>query len=121
MLELLPSAVSVILIEAHVFETSVAFKILNTLRGKQQKLFDLEIACSPQMPVVRGVLHQHFVRADWAHPVVNTVAAAGCLAVDMIQRAGMNDRARRPRSPGSSGHAGDQLSWLAGIRTEPAK
>ena len=113
MLELLSGAAPVILIEAYIFEAAVAFKILNTLRGKQQELFDLEVACSPQMPVVRGVLHQDFVRADRAHPVVNAVAAAGCLALDVIQRVGMNDRARRPRSPGSSGHAGDQLRWFA--------
>src|SRR5580704_18642879 len=41
MLELLPGTVSVIIIDANIFETPVAFKILNTLRGKQQELFDL--------------------------------------------------------------------------------
>src|ERR1700724_4428778 len=52
MLELLSGAGSVILVDAHVFEASIALKILNTLRGQDQELFNLRVACIPQLPVV---------------------------------------------------------------------
>ena len=56
MFELLPSAGSVILEDADVFEASVAFQILNSMGNQQKELFDFGVARVPQMPVVPGVL-----------------------------------------------------------------
>ena len=77
MLELLSGAGSVILEDADVLEAPIALQVLNALRGQQQELFDLGVAGVPQLAVMRGIFHQHFVRADRAHAVVNAVAAAG--------------------------------------------
>ena|SRR3984957_16418158 len=120
MLELLPGAGSMILEDADILEASVALEILNALCGQEQELFEFAVACVPQMPLMRRIFHQNFVRANGAHTVVDAIAAAGSLAFDMVQSAGMHRGTRRPRSAGKSRHGSDNLRRFAGIGAEPA-
>src|ERR1700690_3487111 len=100
MLEILSGSVSVVLVDANVLEAPVALEVLNTLGGQQQKLFDLEITCIPQVTIVRGVFHQYLVSTNRAHPVVNAVPTASCFTLDVVHGGGMHHGARRPRRAG---------------------
>src|ERR1700685_1129769 len=121
MLELLARAISVILEDADVLEAAVTFKILDALCCEQQKLLELEVACIPEVPIVDGVFNQNFVRADRAHLIVNAVPAPGGFALNVIQRSGVNDGARRPGSAGRTGNVCNELWWFARVGTEPAE
>ena len=63
MREFLAGISSVIFEDADIFETRIAFQVLNALCGQQQELFDFSIARGPQLPVVADILDKHFVRA----------------------------------------------------------
>src|SRR3989475_6358970 len=73
------------------------------------------------MPIVTGILKQHFMRADGSHPVVNALAPAGRLAFNPIERIRMDHRSRRPRIAVDPSHAGYLLRrCAAAVRAELA-
>src|ERR1017187_9040941 len=72
------------------------------------------------MAVVAGIFAENFVRADRSHAVVETVAAAGRLAFDMVERIGMDDGARRPCAAIRSGQVGNDLRGLGRDTAKPA-
>ncbi len=86
-LELLPCAGAVVLENADVLEAPVALEVLNALRGQLQKRLDLGIAGIPQLAVVPGILHQHFMGADRTHAIIETIAAAAGVAFHAVQAA----------------------------------
>ena len=109
-----PARLAVILENADVLEAAVALQILNPLRGQTQKLFDLNVAGIPDMAIVARIFQQNFVRSHRSHAVVESVAAAGRLAFDVVKRLRMHNRARRPRAAIHAGQGGDDLRGLGG-------
>src|ERR1700686_3691997 len=104
--EFLSRSLAVILENADVLESAIALQILNPLRGQTQELFDLDVTGIPDMAIVAGIFPQNFVSAYRSHAVVESVAAAGGLAFDVVQGLRMDNRARRPRAaihPGQGG------------------
>src|SRR3954447_19938249 len=61
------------------------------------------------MAVVVAIFHQHFVRANGVHTVIETVPTTPRLALDAVQRLGMNHGSRGPGSPRSIGGRRDDL------------
>ena len=90
MAEFLPGAGTEILKEADVLDTRVALEIQDALGGQAQELSNLIVAGIPELPVVPGILHQHFVGADRIHAVVNPVAAPARFAFDVVERRGVH-------------------------------
>ena len=107
--EFLPGCLAVILENADVLESAIALQILNPLRGQTQELLDLDVTGIPDMAIVAGIFQQNFVSAHRSHAVVESVAAAGRLAFDVVQGLRMDDRARRPRAPIHAGQGGDDI------------
>src|SRR6266404_2817649 len=112
--EFLSRGLAVILENADVFEPAIAFQILNPLRGQTQELFDLDVTGIPDMAIVAGIFQQNFVSAHRSHAVVESVAAAGRLAFDVVQGLRMNDRAGRPCTAIHAGQISDDFGWLGG-------
>jgi hypothetical protein len=96
MVELLPGYRSVILEDADVLEATVTLEILYSLCAKDEELLNLSVRGDPEMSVVSGVLDEDLVRADGLHGVVQALASAGRIALDVIDGRRMNDRAGRP-------------------------
>ena len=113
-----PALGAVILEEADVLDARVALEIQNALGRQAQKLPNLVVAGIPQLPVVPGILDQHFVSAHGTHAVVNAVAAPARLAFNVIERRGMHHRSRRP--PDRARHGRDDLRGLGRIRAKTA-
>src|SRR6202140_2308397 len=107
--EFLSRSLAVILENADVLESAIALQILNPLRGQTQELFDLDVTGIPDMAIVAGIFQQNFVGAYRSHAVVESVAAAGRLAFDVIQSLRMDDRARRPRAAIHARQGGDDI------------
>ena len=116
MAEFLPGVGAVIFEKADIFDARVALEIEDAFGGQTQELPDLFVAGLPQMPVVSGILDQHFMRAHRAHAVVNAIAAAAGLAFNVVERRGMHHGARRPVR--RAGYRGDDLR---GIPANPGK
>ncbi len=72
------------------------------------------------MTVVARIFDDHFMRTHGMHAVVDAVAATARLALDAVERLGMNDRTRRPRNSWSIGGLCNHLRRRRGIRTETA-
>src|SRR6202163_3008838 len=118
--EFLPGCLAVILENADVLESAIALQILNPLRGQTQELLDLDVTGIPDMAIVAGIFQQNFVSAHRSHAVVESVAAAGRLAFDMVQGLRMDDRARRPRAAIHAGQGGDDIRSVGGRATKTA-
>src|SRR5215467_2525118 len=71
------------------------------------------------MAVMVGVLNEHFMGTDGVHLVINAVAAAAGLTLDVVKRLGMYYRARRPCRAGVVGRPGNFLK-ASGVGTETA-
>ena len=97
----------------------IALEVEDALGGQAQELPNLIVAGLPQMTVVAGILHQHFMRAHRIHAIVDAVAAAAGLAFDVIERRGMHHRARRP-DPRALGSCGDDLRGVGGVGAKTA-
>src|SRR6266568_3568798 len=109
MLKFLSSVAAVIFEDADIFKTLVSLEILNAVGCQQQELLDFSRGCDPQMAIVLGILHQHFVGSDGVHAIVQPVRPARRLAFDVVERRRMYDGAGGPRASRSSGTAGDDL------------
>ena len=96
MAEFLPGAGAIIFIKADVLDARIALEIEDAFGGEAQELANFVVAGIPEMPVVTGILHQNFVRANGAHAVVDAVAAAVGFAFNVVERCGMHHGARRP-------------------------
>src|SRR6202795_902251 len=118
--EFLSRGLAVILENADVLESAISLQILNPLRGQTQELFDLDVTGIPDMAIVTGILQQNFVSAHRSHAVVESVAAAGRLAFDVVQGLRMNDRARRRRAAIHTGQGGDDVGSVGGGATKTA-
>src|SRR6266446_7902881 len=118
--EFLPGCLAVILENADVLESAIALQILNAQRGQTQELFDFDVAGIPDMTVVAGIFQQNFVSAHRSHAVIESVAAAGRLAFDVVQGLWMDQRARRPRAAIHAGQVGDDMGWVGGGTTKGA-
>ena len=97
-----PAFATVILEDADVLEALIALQVLNALRRQPQKLPDLDVARIPELAVVFGIFDQHFMRADRAHAIVQTVPTPRRLTFDPVQRCGMDHCPRRPRRTNES-------------------
>src|ERR1700675_2903356 len=118
--EFLPGSLAVILENADVLESAIALQILNPLRGQTQELLDLDVTDIPDMAIVAGIFQQNFVSPHRSHAVVESVAAAGRLAFDVIQSLRMDNRARRPRTTIHAGQGGDHIGYVGGRATKTA-
>src|ERR1700676_1568312 len=72
------------------------------------------------MAIVAGIFQQKFVSAHRSPAVVESVAAAGRLAFDVIQGLRMDNRARRPRAAIHAGRGGDDIRSVGGRATKTA-
>src|ERR1700683_4543349 len=106
MFELLSGAAAMVLENADVLESPVAFQVLNALRRQQQKLANFGIAGVPQMPVMARIFDQHFVGSHGAHAIVDAVCAARSVALNVVESCGMHHGSL------PAGHAGDELWGL---------
>ena len=70
-------------------------------------------------PHMIGILHEHFMRADGVHPIVESITAASGLAFDVIERPRVHNGTRRPCRSRSIGSLGDDVQ--TGIGTERAR
>src|SRR5215472_10762797 len=61
------------------------------------------------MALMVGILNKHFMRANCVHLVIDAVATAAGLSLNMVKRLGMDYGARRPGSAGIIGGFGDLL------------
>src|ERR1700675_759715 len=118
--EFLSRGLAVILENADVLESAISLQILNPLRGQTQELFDLDVTDIPDMAIVAGIFQQNFVSPHRSHAVVESVAAAGRLAFDVIQSLRMDNRARRPRTTIHAGQGGDHIGYVGGRATKTA-
>src|SRR5882762_2569601 len=118
--EFLSGCLAVILENADILESAVALQILNPQGGQTQELFDLDVTGIPDMAIVAGIFQQNFVSAHRSHAVVESVAAAGRLAFDVVQGLRMNDRAGRPCAAIHAGQVSNDLGWLGGSATKRA-
>src|SRR5208283_5280265 len=119
--ELLTGGAAEILEDADVLETNVTLQVLNPLAAQSQVLLDLAIVGVPEMAVVAGVFDDDFVRSDWPHCVVKSVARAARLAINAVQRMRMDHGARRPRAAVHRRRRRDNLQRLPGLRAERAE
>src|SRR6202790_4431906 len=118
--EFLSRGLAVVLENADVLESAIALQILNPLRGQTQELFPLDVTGIPDMAIVTGILQQNFVSAHRSHAVVESVAAAGRLAFDVVQGLRMDKRARRPQAAIHAGQGGDDIGQVGGRATKTA-
>ena len=97
MRELLPRILAEIFEQADVLKAGIALQIEDALGGEAEEMRDFFVGCIPKVTVMIRIFHQHFVRADGSHAIVNAVAAASGLPLDTIERTGMHDGACGPR------------------------
>ena len=120
MRKILPCYSSMILKNGHVFESLIQLKVLDTLRCQTQKSFYLRVARVPQLVIMFRILDQHFVRTHGTHAVVDAISLALRVALDAVQRGGMNNRACRPSWRRFRRYRADHLRGVLAARTETA-
>src|SRR5579859_2211098 len=121
MAEFLSSALAVILKQADVLDARIALEVKNALGDNAKVVSDLFVSRSPQMAVVARVFNDHLMGAHRMHPVIDAVAATARLALDAVERLGMNDRTRRPGNSRSVGRFCNHLWRRRSINTETAR
>src|SRR5262249_33298001 len=109
MAELLARGRAVVLEQGHVLETQIVLQVLDALCGEAQELADLRIRRLPQLNVVAHALHQHLMRADCVHGVVDAFRAPLRFAFNTIERRGMNHGRGRPGSAFPRVHRSNHL------------
>ena len=97
-IEFLSRHAAEVLEDADILEADVSLQVLDALPAQRQVFFDLTIVRIPQVTIMAGILHNHLVRADRLHGVVESVARAAGIAINAIERMRMHHRTRRPRT-----------------------
>src|SRR5258708_16534973 len=111
---------AVILENADVLKSAVTLQILNPQRDQAQELLNFAIARVPEMAVMTGIFEQNLVCAHRSHAVVEAVAAASRLPLDVIERMRMDYGARRPCAALHAREVGDDLGRLGPPPPQPA-
>src|SRR5207302_5169676 len=82
MRELLPRILAEIFEQADVLKAGIALQIEDALGGEAEEMRDFFVGCIPKVTIMIRIFHQHFVRADGSHAIVDAVAAAPGLPLD---------------------------------------
>ena len=119
-IEFLSRHAAEVLEDADILEADVSLQVLDALPAQRQVFFDLTIVRIPQVTIMAGILHNHLVRADRLHGVVESVAGAAGIAINAIERMRMHHRARRPRTAVYGRRGGNHLQWQTRLRAKGA-
>src|SRR5258708_1277158 len=121
MVEFLSGPDAMVLENADVLKSAVTLQILNPQRDQAQELLNFDIARVPEMAVMTGIFEQNLVSAHRSHAVVEAVAAASRLALDVIERMRMDYGRRRTWAALHGREVGDDLGRLGRRPAKPAR
>ena len=91
MAEFLAGPRPIIFVKTDIFNARVALEIENAFGGEAKELSNLIVAGLPELAIVPGIFDQNFVGSNGTHAVVDAIASAPRLTLDVVERRGMHN------------------------------